>query len=113
MTFPDDENGDVLRRMEAHGDDLTRSRNIDFTVVFPNEAAAERFATHFRGLGYAASIEFTQTAGDLPWDVVVVNHMVTSHDGIGSFEVMLEDVATPHGGRNDGWGCLSEGPPER
>jgi hypothetical protein len=109
MAFPDDENGDVLRRMEATGDDLARSRNIDFTVAFPNETAAERFATHFRGLGYAASAEFTQTVESLPWDVVVVNHMVPSHDGIGRFERMLEDVATPLGGRNDGWGCLSDG----
>lgn len=110
MAFPDDENGDVLRRMEATGDDLTRSRNVDFTVVLPSETAAERFATHFRELGYAASIEFTQTAESLPWDVVVVKNMVPSHDGIGSFENVLQNVATPLGGRNDGWGCLSEGP---
>jgi len=93
--FPDDENGDLLGRMEASGDDLTRSRNVDFTVVFPNETAAERFARHFRGLGYAASAEFTQTDEDLPWDVVVVNHMVPSHDGIGNFERVLEDAAVP------------------
>jgi hypothetical protein len=110
MAFPDDENGDVLRRMEASGDDLSRSRNIDFTVVFPNETAAERFARHFRELGYAASIDFSQTVENLPWDVVVVKHMIPSHEGIGRFENMLEDVAVPLDGRNDGWGCLSEGP---
>lgn len=26
------------------GDDLTRARNIDFSVVFPNQFNAERFA---------------------------------------------------------------------
>ena len=110
MAFPDDENGDVLRRMEATGDDLTRSRNVDFTVVFPNETTAERFAAHFRELGYAASIEFTQTAEGHPWDVVVVKHMAPSLEEIGTFEAMLRGVATPLGGRNDGWGCFSEGP---
>jgi hypothetical protein len=110
MTFPNDENGDVLRRMEASGDDLARSRNIDFTVVFPDEKAAVRFASHFRELGLAASIEFTQTVETLPWDVLVVKHMMPSHEAIGSFEKMLQDVAAPLGGRNDGWGCLSEGP---
>lgn len=67
-------------------------------------------AIHFRDLGYAASIEFTQSAESLLWDVVVVKHMVPSDDGIGGFENRLQDVAIPLGGRNDGWGCLSEGP---
>jgi hypothetical protein len=48
MIHPDDDNGDVLRRLEAKGDNLTRPRNIDFTVVFREENAAERFAEHFR-----------------------------------------------------------------
>ncbi|MGC2615598.1 MAG: ribonuclease E inhibitor RraB [Terracidiphilus sp.] len=45
MEFPDDENGDVLRRMAANGNDLSLPRNIDFTVVFPNESTAQRFTT--------------------------------------------------------------------
>ena len=40
MEFPDDENGDVLRRMAANGDDLTRPRNIDFTVVSERKCGA-------------------------------------------------------------------------
>ena len=28
--FPDDENGDVLRRMHEHGDDLSQPRMMDF-----------------------------------------------------------------------------------
>lgn len=35
MIYPNDPNGDVLRRMEAEGDNLTKPRDIDFTVVFP------------------------------------------------------------------------------
>jgi hypothetical protein len=45
MLFPDDANGDVLRRMEAGGDDLTRPRNIDFAVVFADESSAEKFVS--------------------------------------------------------------------
>jgi hypothetical protein len=52
MLLPDDENGDVLRRMVAKGDDLTRPRNIDFSVLFADEGSAEKFAEHFRSLGY-------------------------------------------------------------
>ncbi|HLJ25434.1 MAG TPA: ribonuclease E inhibitor RraB [Candidatus Angelobacter sp.] len=34
MIYPNDSNGDALRRMEAQGDDLTIPRDIDFTVAF-------------------------------------------------------------------------------
>lgn len=107
MNYPDDANGDVLRRMEAKGDDLTRPRNVDFTVVFPNEDAARQFADHFSALGYSVSAELTETVENFPWDVVVVNHMAPSHGEIGAFENLLDSVAATFGGHNDGWGCLS------
>ncbi len=51
MNYPDDDNGDVLRRLEATGDDLTLPRNIDFIVAFPDENAAERFGIAFPRAG--------------------------------------------------------------
>lgn len=108
MTYPDDANGDVLRRMEEAGDDLSRPRDIEFTVVFPSETSAEGFAKEFQHLGYAASVEFTETVDGLPWDVVVVKHMVPTHKQVGEFEDLLQSVATPLGGSNDGWGCFAE-----
>ena len=60
MIHPNDDNGDVLRRLEEQGDDLTEARNIDFSVVFPVEGAAERFAKHFRALGFTASVYFAE-----------------------------------------------------
>jgi Regulator of ribonuclease activity B len=59
MIYHNDENGETLRRMQAEGDDLTRPRDIDFTVVFADESSAEQFAEHIHALGYAASVDFT------------------------------------------------------
>jgi hypothetical protein len=39
--------------------DLTRPRNVEFTVVFTNENGATHFADHIRSLGYSASTELT------------------------------------------------------
>jgi hypothetical protein len=108
MMYPNDANGDALRRMEAQGDDLTRPRKIDFTVAFTDASSAEQFAEHFRALGHGVSVELTETNQDFPWDVVVVQHMVPSYDGITSFENLLQSVAGGWGGHNDGWGCFSE-----
>jgi Regulator of ribonuclease activity B len=107
MFIPDDENGDVLRRMVAKGDDLTQLRDIDFTVVFADEISANEFASHFKSLGLATSVERTGVEKELPWDVKVVRNMAPQHDKIGEFEDELELVAMPLGGRNDGWGCFT------
>ena len=106
--FPADENGQVLRQMAESGDDLSKPRNIDFTVVLPSKAAARKFAAHFTGSGYQARVDETGTVPELPWDVVVVKHMLPAHAGITGFEEELEAAATSLGGRNDGWGCFEQ-----
>ena len=110
MKHPNDANGDALRRMEDAGDDLTRPRNIDFTVVFPDEDGAKQFANELHARGYETSVEFTKADEEFPWDVVVVKHMIPTHEGIGAFENLLEHAASSFGGHNDGWGCLSDPP---
>lgn len=110
MTYPDDANGDALRRMQEAGDNLTRPRDVEFTVVFPTENTAKQFADHVCALGYAASVELTRTVEDCPWDVIVVKHMVPSYEEIGAVEEWLQRAADTFGGRNDGWGCLSSAP---
>lgn len=111
MIYPNDDNGDALRRMEAQGDDLTKSRKIDFTVTFADESSAEQFAEHFRALGHEVSVEVNEANQDSPWDVIVVQYMVPSYEGITNFENLLQSVAEGWGGHNDGWGCFSESGP--
>ena len=102
-----DANADALKRMKANGDDLLLPRNVDFTVVFPSEGAAQEFAEYFRRLGHRVSVEFSGTVAELPWDVVVVKHMLLSQKDIELFENTLQSVASDLDGRNDGWGCFS------
>jgi len=53
MTFPNDANGDALRRLQRDGDPdpLTQPRDVDFTVVFATETAAKEFAARFLAQG--------------------------------------------------------------
>ena len=112
MDYPNDDNGDVLRRLEANGDDLSLPRDIDFVVVFSDKDSADAFARKIRHLGYRVSSELSETAAKLPWDVRVVKHISPSHREITEFEELLEDQAAPLGGRNDGWGCISQQSPK-
>jgi len=113
MDHPNHDNGDVLRRLEANGDDLSRARNLDFVVVFPDQTSAEIFAGIFRQLGHTVSTKHGAPVKELPCDVTVVKHMALSHKEITEFENLLQDQATLLGGRNDGWGCFSEPSPKR
>jgi hypothetical protein len=44
--FPDDENGDVLWKFSQDGDNLNKRREINFSIIFPNEESALKFAVH-------------------------------------------------------------------
>ena len=109
--FPDDDNGDVLRRLQKNGDNLTKPRDVDFTVVFATQESAQEFAEHFLRHGYKVSVRNSNCVQDLPWDAVVKKNMVPSHSGITQFEEELQEIAEGLGGRNDGWGCSSQGVP--
>ena len=105
--FPDDANGDVLRRMLDGGDDLSKPRDIDFSVVFRSRENGEAFASRFEASGLRVKI-----ADDLYQDefvdVTVIKFMVPDHVEITAFERELEDAAGPLGGENDGWGCFRQ-----
>lgn len=108
MFHPDDDNGDVLRRLEADGDDLSRPRDIDFNVVFSDETKAREFAEQFQRGAYRTTVRFAEVVKTYPWEVLVVKNMIPTHAGITDFEEELQNIADGLGGRNDGWGCFSE-----
>jgi hypothetical protein len=102
-----EENEDVLRRLGAECDDLTQPREIDFTVVFPNELSAQAFAGKVETMDVSVSVEESGTAEGLQWDVVVTKMMVPENGAITEFEEYLAELAIQYGGRNDGWGCFN------
>lgn len=104
---PDDENGDVLWRMRQDGDNLDKRREIDFSVIFPSEVAALKFAEHL--LRNQQKVSFSPYEGNakLPWQVQVHAVMLPTHKAITKFEELLAADAKPLGGRNDGWGCFA------
>lgn len=106
--LPDDENGDVLRQMLEDGDDLTQARDIEFFLVFGEQAQAEAFAAQ------AAEVPDLAVAGpevddEGIWVVSAMRHMPASHAGISSLERLLTTIADAYGGYPDGWACPPAG----
>lgn len=52
IELPNDENGDVLRRMLAAGDNLSAPRDINFSAILPDEKSARLYAERIVPHGY-------------------------------------------------------------
>src|ERR1700722_4670485 len=100
--FPNDENGEVLRRMCAGGDELTQPRMVDFCFAFPERRQALSFAQLVDDKDSKVCISF-YTQRDC-WQVIVSCFMVPEHKGITAIEVALSIKAESVGGEADGWG---------
>ena len=106
--FPDDENGNVLWRMLEDGDNLSKPREIDFSVIFPTEEAALLFAVYLLRNDQKVSFSEYQEHDELPWQVHVHPIMEPTHENITGFEDQLGEDAAEFGGRNDGWGSMAQ-----
>jgi Regulator of ribonuclease activity B len=71
--FPPDENGDALRNMQESGDDLSKSRDIDFSILFQNGGSAKSFCEIAAARGWKVCIS---AADGGIWDVTVTSNMV-------------------------------------
>lgn len=106
--FPDDENGDELWDMAQDGDDLSIPREVDFSVIFPTEEAALRFAVHLLKDEQKVSFSEYEDHPELPWQVELHAVMVPTHQAITEYEATLSRDTAEFGGRNDGWGCVAQ-----
>jgi hypothetical protein len=104
MIFPDDENGDVLRRMQDHGDDLSKPRIVDFCFAFPERKQALEFAAIVDEREYEVCISHYDERE--MWQAIVKHYMVPTHAAITALEVDLSRRAQSAGGEADGWGCM-------
>lgn len=109
MHFPDDENGDVLRRMQDAGFDFSLPHDVEFFAVFRTEAAADTVARQFvadRAGGEAIVAIETRPADPGGMELMVVKSMLVTHDNVTAFESRLAQRVSLHDGYMDGWGVL-------
>src|SRR5687767_13580249 len=99
-SIPNDENGDVLRRMAEAGMDLSKECSIDFAHRAPDEESANAFAEHAARLGFAVEIfepdEEALDDGETDWDVICTQEMKPTHAEITRIESQLAAIASEH-----------------
>ena len=111
MTFPDDENGDVLRRMEASAFDFSRPHNVDFFAIFRTKEIADVVAKQFVADHNAGerlvSIE-TRPSDKGGMELMIVKSMLVTYENVTNFENLLAQRVAQHDGYLDGWGVMQE-----
>lgn len=104
--YPNDSDGDALRRLVATGSDMSKPMNIDFQIAAPDEATAKRVADEATKLGYCISIYGSTGAA---WNCQCTKSMIPTYASLIAAQAELDAVARSLGARADGWGTYGKG----
>jgi hypothetical protein len=100
-SYPDDPDGDALRRVASTGADMSLLMAIDFFVKVPGREAGEAVARIASGAGYCTDLVYDE---DDAWDCYCTKTMLPTYDGIVQAQRELDELSRPFGGQSDGWG---------
>jgi hypothetical protein len=103
--FPNDENGDVFRRMIQNGDDISQPHMMDFCHIFPERRQALAFADLVDGRDLEVCISYYKERDT--WQVIVKRYMIPTYKDVAALELSLGSQAESVGGEADGWGCMT------
>jgi Regulator of ribonuclease activity B len=101
MDYPNDADGDSLRRVRDGGSDMSLPMTIDFSIDVPNESAARAVAALVSTHGFDPSISDNEGRGW--WSVYCSKTMLATYDSVVSVQGQLNELAKPQGGICDGW----------
>src|SRR5262249_42863881 len=102
--FPNDADGDAMRRVIAGGSNLDRPMSIDFTVHVPDGHVVQEVAVRANQLGYVTKV--SQDEEDWAWTCYCKKSMLLQYPGVPEPEAELNEAAEPLGGFCDGWGTF-------
>ncbi|XQW86040.1 ribonuclease E inhibitor RraB [Thalassotalea piscium] len=105
--FPQDANGDVLWKMLLEGDDLSEIREVEFSVLFPNQELALQFGHLLLENNQKLSFCPFQGDPDYPWEITAYPEMDVSYENIVAYQHLLETSSAPLQGKFDGWYCVT------
>jgi regulator of RNase E activity RraB len=109
--FPNDGDGDALRRIVADGSDLTKPMLVDFQIAAPDETTAKTIGMACHELGYR--VRASADSGRTTWTVNCATRMVLNYDAVCAVQDELHAIAKAHGGKSDGWGTFGNAPRPR
>lgn len=102
--YPNDADGDALRRVVSLGADMSRRMDIDFFVAVPNRTSGEVIAALAAQVGYRTRQVYDEE--DDAWTCYCTKSMLATHEGVVEAQRELDMLSEPHSGYTDGWGTF-------
>lgn len=106
MGYPDDADGDALRRVATHSN-MSLPMGIDFAIDVPTEEAGHAVEQAASRRGYSTSVE--RDDASMRWTCYCVKRMVATYEAVVAAQQELGELSAPFGGRSDGWGTTGNG----
>jgi tartrate dehydratase alpha subunit/fumarate hydratase class I-like protein len=106
MQFPDDDNGQLLAEIAAAGIDLSKMHQVDFYILFEQQADAQKFVSEIEADALVQSAKLDKCQDTGVWEVIAHVQMVPEHTLLGQAEQYLESIANSFNGYGDGWGLM-------
>lgn len=104
ISWPEDADGDVLRRMKSHGFDFDKDAEIDFNVDFDSWPPPQKILESLR-VNYPQMKMIEPSMDSNGYILIVVNAKVT-YDLVMFIQKSISDMAAPYGGICESWGVL-------
>ncbi|MFT3787706.1 MAG: ribonuclease E inhibitor RraB [Tepidisphaeraceae bacterium] len=101
--FPNDADGDAIRRVAEAGHDLRSSMPVDFRILVADENAARAIAIEAQDRAFSAAIGPAETGG---WQVIVTRSMLLRYWDVVQLQKDLNDLAEPFEGYCDAWATV-------
>jgi hypothetical protein len=101
MNYPNDSDGDSLRKVAEAGADMSLPMTIDFSVEAPDERAARAIAELVSTCGFDPSI--SDNGGSGSWSVYCSKTMLATYEGVVAVRAQLNELSKLHAGHCDGW----------
>ena len=100
--YPNNDDGDALRRVASMGADMSRPMDIDFYVCVPDQHSGDSVACLASGRGYRTEVIYDDE--DDAWDCYCTKTMLATYDRVVAAQRELDELSRPFRGRCDGWG---------
>jgi len=104
VTWPNDADGDVLRRLESHSFDFAKKHRVDFNVDFtswpPSARAIEILRSRFEYVEICAP-----RGSDAGYVLLKVTGLV-SYEFVTSIQRSVTSAMKPYNGACESWGLL-------
>ena len=99
--FPDNADGDALKRLAESGADMTSPMVIGFMVAVPDEPTGKAIALKASETGYEASLDHDSESGE--WTCYCSRSMFATYTKVINCQLELDKIAVAYGGFVDGW----------